>query len=300
MLNGYTGFANMWEMDENNHLNVQFYMDWFHQSLDIIAIDLGHGPAMAQAQQSQLRGVEDRITYLREVRGADTVVIKTMMVAVEEKALTLLHVMENDSTGEVAATNLQLVHLIGVDDFTPRPLSDDIREQATKYLETPDATLMPRHMDLLLDKVAPTTADAKKVGLFEAGRSVVQAQELDWTGRMRARFALGRGSDSASLQWKNVGIDVNHLDGNTGSVVMQTIMRHHNAPRLGTPVKAQAGLHALGNKTLQFAQWISDMETGEVYTTSDTIAVQFDQTARKALPISDEQRAALSKNLLKI
>lgn len=302
MLQGFSGFANMWEMDENNHLNVQFFVDWFHQALEIEAHALGHGLSAAEAQGSSLRGVEDQVVFAAEIRGAEQISIDSIVLEVAEHHLTLLHIMRNESTGAIAGTDTQKVCLVGADDFTPLPLTEAIKTEAAKHLSTPDDGLpLPRPLKRLEDRAPPSGMNAEKIGLFRNGASVVAAHEIDRTGRMRARYAMGRGSDSAARMWRNVGIPLDDLLArNMGTVVMQILMTHHNAPRLGTPLITYGGLVEVGNTTLQFAQWITDAETGEVYTSSDTIAVQFDHEKRKSVKVSDDQRADLQANTLKL
>lgn len=300
MLQGFSGFANMWEMDENNHLNVQFFVDWFHQALDVEAVALGHGPSVARAQGLQLRGVEDTIVFDREIRGADMVCIESMVTEIGDDYLMLFHIMKNETRNEISSSCVQRVHLVGLDDFTPSPLTDAIKDAAQKYFAEPDPAIMPRPMERLCDKIEPDGLIAEKIGLHPVSVSAVSPQAVDWTGRMRARFAMARGSDGAARMWSRVGISLDSLlKQNMGTVVLQVSMTHHNAPKAGTVLKNYGGLTQVGNKTLQFAQWYTDAETGEVYTSSDTVAVQFSHDERKSVGISGAQRAALNKNVLK-
>jgi len=301
-LQGFSGFANAWDMDENDHLNVQFFIEWFHQSLEIEAPELGHGLSAALAQGAGLRAVEDRVVFSREIRKAEEVAVDSRVLEVGESHFLLLHVMRNESTGEIAGTDVQKVCLVRDTDFASLPLTAAIREAAGRCVAEPEAGLpLARPVERFEDRIAPGGDNARRIGLFRNGASVVGAHEVDRTGRMRARYAMGRGSDAAGRSWRNIGIPLDELLArDMGTVVLQVVMTHYHAPRLGTPLVTWGGLRELGNKTLHFVQWITDAETGTICTASETVAVQFDHKLRKAVAVSDEQRPRVQARVLKL
>jgi acyl-CoA thioester hydrolase len=81
-----------------------------------------------------MAGVQQNITYKRELLAGDIVEVKTVLLEIRDKSIRFLHEMRNAETGEIAATcEITAVHL----DRQARksaPFTAAIRKSAEKHL----------------------------------------------------------------------------------------------------------------------------------------------------------------------
>jgi acyl-CoA thioesterase FadM len=79
-----------------------------------------------------------------------------------------------------------------------------------------------------------------------------------------------------------------------GAALEQRII--HRAPaRLADQVTIRSGGMDAGEKTMRFCHWVLNRQTGEAVATCEVIAVGFDLTARKALPLPEETRMRIQQ-----
>ncbi len=135
--------------------------------------------------------------------------------------------------------------------------------------------------------------------MIETCRDIVQADQLDAFGRMLPRHSMGRYSDGASNMWRHAGLLENPEDTGIGGAVVQTTMTYHRHARIGQPFAVYGGFWKAGSASVTSAQWILDTVSGEVITSADTVAVMFDTKARRACPLSDDDRAKFEANKLR-
>lgn len=292
-------FVNTWNIDEMGHMNVQFYVSGFTSALAHLADALGHGMPEAIDHGAALTARTDQIVYAREMRLAVNFKVESRVLAANDTHLTILHVMINMDADEIAASCLSEVVLRDIATDKDRPLPKSIIDAATKLIEAPVDAAMPRPQGETPAHIDRTMATAHKVGMKETCRNVVQADMLDAHGRMQPRFSMGSYSDGASNMWRNAGLLENPEDTGVGGAVVQTKMTYHSHARIGQTFAILGGFWKAGSASVTSAQWLVDARTGAPITTADTVAVMFDTSARKACPLTDEDRAKFEATKLK-
>jgi acyl-CoA thioester hydrolase len=106
----YRGFVYRWEMDQNAHLNVQFYVKRFDEATWQFASALGITQRYLRESNRQMVAREQHIEHHAEVFEATLLVIRTRLIEVRERSVQFEHAMYNVETGELVATS----RLIGV------------------------------------------------------------------------------------------------------------------------------------------------------------------------------------------
>lgn len=108
----FRGAVYPWECDHIGHLNVMHYVGKFDQATWHFLNGLGISPSYMREQQRGMVGVQQNISYKREMLAGDIVEVRSRLLEVRDKAVRFLHTMTNAETGEVAAVcELTGVHI---------------------------------------------------------------------------------------------------------------------------------------------------------------------------------------------
>ena len=135
----YRGTVYRSQCDHMDHMNVQWYVAKFDEATWQLFAAIGLPASRLRAGKIGMAGVEQHLSYMRELFAGDVVTVSTTVLEVKEKAIRFAHDMVRDDTGEVAArTVLVVVHLDAVT-RKARPLPDDVRARATAMLEAQHA-----------------------------------------------------------------------------------------------------------------------------------------------------------------
>lgn len=299
MLPTFRSFVNTWNIDEMGHMNVQFYVSSFSSALAHLSDMLGHGLIEARDQGAALTARTDQIVYAREMRLAANFMVDSAVIGVADDHLTVLHKMINLDQDEMAASCLSEIVMRDTTSDTDRPLPAGVIERANQLLEDPDPQAMPRPQGHTPAHIPRNLETARKLGMTENCRDLVQADQLDAFGRMQSRHSMGRYSDGASIMWRHVGLLQNPEETGVGGAVVQTHMTYHSHARLGQTFAIYGGFWKAGSASVTSAQWILDTVTGKPITCADTVAVMFDTNARKTCPLTNEDRAKFEAKKLK-
>jgi acyl-CoA thioester hydrolase len=108
----YRGTVYPWHCDHMGHMNVMWYVGKFDEATWHLFSSIGFTPDHLRESASGLVAVDQRISYRREVRAGDVLVVRSALLEVRSKVFRFCHVMENAATGELAAvTVLTGVHI---------------------------------------------------------------------------------------------------------------------------------------------------------------------------------------------
>jgi len=108
----YRGVVYPWQCDHMGHMNVMWYVGKFDEATWQYFAMLGLSPSALRGEHRGMAAVQQNITYRRELRAGDVVSVRTELLEVREKTIRFRHEMQNDETGEVAATaELTGVHM---------------------------------------------------------------------------------------------------------------------------------------------------------------------------------------------
>ncbi len=92
-------------IDDNNHMNMGFYLVVFDEATDAWMRHIGLDRAHREAAHITTFSLEGHITYNREVRAGDPLRFTTQLLDFDAKRLHYIHMMYHASEGFLAATN---------------------------------------------------------------------------------------------------------------------------------------------------------------------------------------------------
>jgi acyl-CoA thioester hydrolase len=284
----YSTAVNTWQCDENDHLNVQFYTEFAHEASVHLMTALGLGPRAQADRGLAVRVTEDHIRYLREFRINDAVEVRSAPVDIGERHLLAYHEVRNAADGTVASTIRRRI-------TSGQPWPDTFRAHAMAAAIALPASAQPRSVGTL-SLPALVLADARRTGLVEVGRSVVKSSECDERGELLPRHQFGRYSNAAPALWSHAGFDRTVMqERRHGSIVVE-VLQHYRAPlHAGDPAVLMSGLADFTDKTLKFAHFLFEAETGTLAACAEAVGMMFDQKIRKIVTFSADDRVRLSE-----
>ena len=92
-------------IDENQHMNMGYYVVVFDFATDAWLDHIGLDAAFKQAHEVTTFTLESHVTYQQELREGEELRFTTQLLDFDEKRIHYLHCMLRGSDGEVAATN---------------------------------------------------------------------------------------------------------------------------------------------------------------------------------------------------
>jgi len=130
----YRGTVYPWQCDHVGHMNIMWYVGKFDEANWNMFARLGLTPSYLRQSGRGMAGVQQNITYKRELFAGDIVEVTSRLLELREKSIRFLHEMRNAETGEIAATcELTAVHL-DRQAHKSVPFEDAVRAVAAKHL----------------------------------------------------------------------------------------------------------------------------------------------------------------------
>ena len=108
----YRGAVSASECDHMGHMNITWYTHKFDQANWNLFAAIGITPSYLREGKYGMAGVQQNVSYKRELFAGDVVEIRTRILEVRDKLIRFVHEMLNSENGEVAATcEMTAVHL---------------------------------------------------------------------------------------------------------------------------------------------------------------------------------------------
>jgi acyl-CoA thioester hydrolase len=108
----YRGTVYPWHCDHVGHMNIMWYVGKFDEANWNFFARIGVTPTYLRQSGYAMAGVQQNISYKRELLAGDIVEVTTRMLEVRDKLIRFLHEMRNVETGEIAAScEMTAVHL---------------------------------------------------------------------------------------------------------------------------------------------------------------------------------------------
>jgi acyl-CoA thioester hydrolase len=108
----YRGAVYPWQCDQMGHMNVMFYVGKFDEATWSLGAMMGLTSSYMRETQTGMAGVQQNITYKRELFPGSVVEIRSHVVSIGERKITFVHEMYDAERDEVAATcELTAVHI---------------------------------------------------------------------------------------------------------------------------------------------------------------------------------------------
>ena len=132
----YRGAVFPWHCDHMGHMNVMWYVGKFDEATWHLMAAIGVTLTYMREAHRGMAGVQQNITYKREIFAWTVVEIRSHIVRIAEKKIVFVHEMLDAENGELCAVcELTAVHL----DRTTRratPFPNEVRMCAEKLLNS--------------------------------------------------------------------------------------------------------------------------------------------------------------------
>jgi acyl-CoA thioester hydrolase len=130
----YRGTVYPWQCDHVGHMNIMWYVGKFDEANWNMFARLGLTPSYLRQSGRGMAGVQQNISYKRELFAGDIVEVTSRLLELREKSIRFLHEMRNAETGELAATcEITAVHL-DRQAHKSIPFEDAVRAVAARHL----------------------------------------------------------------------------------------------------------------------------------------------------------------------
>ncbi len=294
-LETYRGYVNTWECDDVGHMNVQFYMAKLDHALSAMRVHLGLGPTTARALGLVLRVREDHVHFRTELRASDALTMISGVEALGQDGMTIFTTVRDGVADTISATISTQLILERAGDGRPVPLPPGIAERARAQIVAVPAEAGPRSVgaaagplpDLSLD-------DALARPLIPTHFGVVNPAHCSADGRMLQAEFMARYSDGGGHLWAGVGMDRQSLNAKGyGVALVEYHQRYFTLPPAGTVIRVLSGLTAVGRKTVSFAHFMFNAESGAPIGRAEATGLLLDLAARRSGDLPEEDRARL-------
>ncbi|MGE0849110.1 MAG: acyl-CoA thioesterase [Hyphomicrobiaceae bacterium] len=130
----YRGAVYATHCDHIGHMNIVSYGAKFDEANWVFFCEIGLTPSYLRSESNGMAGVQQNISYRKELFAGDVIEIRTVVLEVTEKRLCVRHEMRNIETGAVAAVSeITSVHL-DKQAHKSCPLPPGVRAAAQKLL----------------------------------------------------------------------------------------------------------------------------------------------------------------------
>jgi acyl-CoA thioester hydrolase len=129
----------------------------------------------------------------------------------------------------------------------------------------------------------------------ECYRGVIHPWQCDAMGHFTTRFYMAMFDDAAYHLLAAAGFTAAHLKRGLGFADLKTTLTYLAELKAGDLVLVRGAVTKVGTKSVTAHYRMINLETGEVAAEMEAVTVQFDLTARKAVPIDEAIRARLAE-----
>lgn len=263
----HRSFVNTWECDENDHLNVQFYMRRFDEAARFFAMSRGE-------THDQGLPASRHIRYHAELRGGEATAVRSGSLGAGANAGHVVHLLECPDTGRLHAT--------AVDTHAARP---DGRGEPVEF---PDAA-RPRSLADGPEPLVGRSAILAAGGLV-SHRRIVQPGDCDARGRLLAQHYIGAASDGAPHVWGHAGLSSGWLiEHGYGRVAVEMKATFVSDARAGDAVELVSASRFVG-RTIRLHHELTRLADGAGLARIDVVGLIIDLSSRRAIPADELDR----------
>ena len=130
----YRGAVSASQCDHIGHMNIVAYGAKFDEANWVFFCEIGLTPSYLRSPQHGMAGVQQNISYKKELFAGDVIEIRTQVLEITEKRMCVRHEMRNLETGALAAvSDITSVHL-DKQGHKSLPLPEAVRKAAEGLL----------------------------------------------------------------------------------------------------------------------------------------------------------------------
>ncbi|MFN3235739.1 MAG: acyl-CoA thioesterase [Pseudomonadales bacterium] len=280
----FRGSVNRWECDENDHQNVRFFAHKLHQTLHYGLVESGIATQASVADMCR-RINSQHMRFIAEARMAVPMTGYFAVIRHDRQSLLASTELRHTATDQVLAHFL--VELSG--DFSSTPVaiaelpeyagSRGVSAETFSFKDCSAAELLERGSQII-------------------GEGVVQAEECDAEGYLQNYQYIGRQSDSMPNLFARFETE-QRGEGVVGGAVLEYRMNFFQQLRVGDRFQILSGVKAIAEKTQVFVHTLFNVDSGEMVTGSEALAISMDLVARRAIAIPEDKRQRMAALLIK-
>jgi acyl-CoA thioester hydrolase len=132
----FRGVVFPWDCDSMGHLNNKHYLGLFDQAAWHVFLALGYRAEIAAREHIGLADVHQTITYRRELRAGQLIVVRSWLERVGSKSLTAQHEMFDAAEGALAASLTSVTTFFHLRERKSIPIPPEIRRVADEWLRS--------------------------------------------------------------------------------------------------------------------------------------------------------------------
>lgn len=264
----YRGSVNRWECDENDHMNVRFYVERHQQILQGGLLMKGAAdPARVQAMANSVH--THHLRFLAESRLSAPLSGYFGQVRLADGTLRVCTELRHSRTGQVLCSCL---HSLPDEIEVDVPATPVESWQGSRGLADKDSIYDSQPVDNVED-----------IGFKLIGAGVVQEQETSAVSELHVHHYMGRISDAMPHLWAHLrGDELDDGGGDEGGAVLEYRLRYHGLLRAGDHFRVFGGCASLQGKVQKFVHLLFDAE-GRLMVSAQTAGVRMNLTTRKAM-----------------
>lgn len=270
------------------------------QARQMFFIRAGLHEAFKDDAFSTVRVLNFHIKYLGEARPDNPLYIETGLLSLGEETAQLCHMMFHGD-GRIAATVVENIEHISLRTKQPFPWPKRFEAAVTPFQVEQPQPSKPRNLSYDTVPSKPREEDIKKLTAKHIGSGVFQPFEVGVNGGITPQALMGRTTETISHMMDGYPEFLDpeyHASGKSGALLEAQIFIHRSA-EAGDAYHFYSGLKEGNAYTRQLVHHIFDVVTGACIFSMIGDGCLFDLKARKLIKASDEQVAALQKNVVK-
>lgn len=295
MLEVLRSSVNTWDCDTMGHMNVRHYFGRANDGLSVLSLQLGLSPRALAERGLMLRARDQHLRFSRELRPGAGFSLHAGVV--EERAAQLTTYEELRTVrDEVSATVVSECVLLDVKTGEPAPWPATLLEAARGARCSVPAYAAARGVVARAGRGRITRERALAIGMLPGYLGPVRPEDCDAQGVLLEAACMGRISDGISHFFR--GLHGGTRPEGIGGAALEYRFVFHAWPRLSDVIEVRSALSGLGPKALQVTHYLFDLESSQCFAASQAVVVWFDLSARKAVAIPEEVRAALQAQVI--
>ncbi len=280
-------YVNRWECDENDHMNVQFYVAKFDEANR-------HFLSKFNVDQTTFGSrLVRHIRYHREARDATILKVSSGVCFDSPYEFTVFHQMNDYSNGTLLATALDGYSLVA-------EIRNEIQSKFEKCEETPLDIHLPRGFDCTPTKINLSEQQLMERGAFIVHQNTLMPRNCGPNNKADDHFIVSCFSDGAAHMWERTPLNREWLDQNKyGRVALEMKLCYYNAINLGASIKLVSGITKISTKTFSFRHHLFDISSNKLLVTGDIVAAVLDLGDRLAVNLPKESIESMKTLLIK-
>lgn len=130
----FRGVVFPWECDAMGHLNNKHYLGMFDQAAWHLFLALGYSTQMAAREHIGLADVHQALTFRRELRAGQLVLVRSWLARAGSKSLTAQHEMFDAEDGRAVASLTSVTTFLDLRERRSMPIPEGMRRTVDDWL----------------------------------------------------------------------------------------------------------------------------------------------------------------------